>query len=227
MVAGSCIYGGRDSPSLADLTSEELNSIVGVYDPSQQGLCSGVVVAAGLALTARHCLFAERTSFADVEIVFGSDAYASTLSVPPTSVSLHPTLDAAVLRFDAAALKQIAPEWSMTAIGLYTGAVDETLVGQNVEIAGFGRADSTEGRLMFAHQEVTAIDETALTVDGPSGTGACVGDSGGPLLIGTPEGAAVLGILDQGPSDCMGGDRYIRSDLLLELVGQSVSPCGG
>jgi secreted trypsin-like serine protease len=46
-------------------------------------------------------------------------------------------------------------------------------------------------------------------------TGACVGDSGGPLLGKTMDGRIeVLGLLEAGSASCTGEDFYTRLDRL-------------
>jgi len=215
-VTAACIVGGDLEPAQVRLDAEQKRSVVAVFEPALGVLCSAVVVADGVLLTAKHCLSADRTSFDDVDLVFGADAYASTLVRHPTSVVVHNGADAALLRFDA---KTLGDAWRSTPMALYGGAIDQSLVGTPVEIAGFGQAEDSEGRLKFARQDIVAVDPATITVNTGADVGACFGDSGGPMLIGTAAGPAVLGILAWGPNDCLGGDHYVRADLLADLTG--------
>jgi secreted trypsin-like serine protease len=219
-VVHSCIVGGDLEPTQVALDANQRASVVAVFEPALGVMCSAVVIADGTVLTAKHCLSANRTTFDDVELVFGPDAYASRIVGHPTSVTLHPGADAALLRFEAASL---GDAWRSTPMALFGGAIDRSLVGTPVEIAGFGQAEDSEGQLKFARQDVVAVDPATITVNSGADVGACFGDSGGPVLIGTSAGPAVLGILAWGPDDCRGGDHYVRADLLADLTGGDCS----
>jgi secreted trypsin-like serine protease len=63
-------------------------------------------------------------------------------------------------------------------------------------------------------------------VDGEGRTGACAGDSGGPLLVADSSGQArVAGVLDRGSADCLGLDLYTRIDALADWI-ERVSALG-
>ena len=69
--------------------------------------------------------------------------------------------------------------------------------------------------LAFAIEEVSRIEQQFVVVDGRGITGACVGDSGGPLLARTDDGSVrVVGVLDDGARGCTGEDFYTRTDVL-------------
>jgi len=69
------------------------------------------------------------------------------------------------------------------------------------------------GEKRFAASTVSHIDPSFVTVQsaGVDGaTGACVGDSGGPLLAGDSGGGyQVAGFLSRGSADCRGSDIYV------------------
>jgi len=73
-----------------------------------------------------------------------------------------------------------------------------------------------------------------MHVDGYGMTGACEGDSGGPLLTRASDGSLrVAGILTAGAPSCLGQDRYVRLDTLAgwaqSITGDYVPPpqdCG-
>jgi hypothetical protein len=87
-------------------------------------------------------------------------------------------------------------------------------VGVDVELAGYGVSESRgAGSLAFVVEAITRVEESHLVVDGRGTTGACAGDSGGPLLGTTAEGdVRVLGVLDHGDASCTNEDFYTRAD---------------
>ena len=67
-------------------------------------------------------------------------------------------------------------------------------------------------------------------MDGGGVRGACLGDSGGPLLAGVP--AMLVGVLSGGSLDCVGIDRYERLDTLTTWIDDTIEraasdPCRG
>jgi secreted trypsin-like serine protease len=74
---------------------------------------------------------------------------------------------------------------------------------------------------------IVSLDATSLRVDGGGLTGACGGDSGGPLLARRQDGSfEVLGILSVGSRTCRGIDVHLRVDTQLRWLGQSgTGPC--
>jgi hypothetical protein len=89
-------------------------------------------------------------------------------------------------------------------------------VGTLVELAGLGLdEDGGHGKRRFAAETVVDLpgDGAEIVVDGLGRTGACTGDSGGPLLVRASDGTVrVAGVLTAGSADCVGRDRYLRVD---------------
>ena len=140
----------------------------------------------------------------------------------------HPQLDAALLQV-AAASQDVAP------IGQFTGDPN-AYVGATAQIAGYGFTDTgTAGDLRFAVETVVGVSPAIVTGRGVSGSGACVGDSGGPMIVRDDTGApTVLGLLSNGSAACNQTDEYLRSDVLVDWVTQTVGAtqpddgsCGG
>ena len=85
-----------------------------------------------------------------------------------------------------------------------------------VTLAGLGETEdgSLQG-LRFVNEKIVAVGNIEVTVDGIHESGACAGDSGGPLLARGNDGkAGVIGVLDRGSSSCVGRDVYLRVDRL-------------
>jgi hypothetical protein len=202
------VYHGLETSVQLGLGPEQLAAIVAVYPPGRETICSGVVVAAGVVLTAKHCADAE-------QLIVGYWA-AGTFEAPVEATTVHPTLDVAVLFVDSSALGA-----ELDPIPLLDGSVDDWWIGHSVELAGHGLTEDGElGLLRFAAEPILAIDESSIVVHGHSHSGACTGDSGGPLLARDDSGRVrVIGLLDSGHPSCVEDDRYTRTDMLASWWG--------
>jgi V8-like Glu-specific endopeptidase len=88
-----------------------------------------------------------------------------------------------------------------------------TGLGTLVQLAGFGQTDGDGRGLMFKVEEVVDITPTVLTVRAEDRTGACKGDSGGPLLVRDGSGAVVVAaVLSYGDAECRDADHYTLVD---------------
>ena len=85
-------------------------------------------------------------------------------------------------------------------------------------IAGFGWTDAasaTFGQRFFAPEAVVDIEADDLVVASPkASSGACLGDSGGPVFAMIDGQPVVLGTLEDGDSSCLGRDYFVRCDRL-------------
>jgi hypothetical protein len=211
--ASGIVGGASDAPYLG-LSESQASAVVSVtliLDGSRLNHCSGVLIAPGLALTAAHCTRGEPMFSA--ELRFGPDASAASALVVTEDREVHPELDLMLLRFDANELDSFAVEPLQPPSGPLPRSVIDTVVA----LGGYGIDDAfLEGRRSFAMERVVALDDDALIVDGAGLSGACSGDSGGPLLGRGLDGTVrVYGVLNSGSADCRGQDRYARLDRAL------------
>jgi hypothetical protein len=179
-------------------------AIGGLEDEYGTLYCTGVVVGAQWVLTARHCA-------ADDLLLGLTDAAGSEVLIPLGAAHFSDTADLALLEIpDARALAAagVAP------LALRPPQASPALnVADTLILAGVGITETGErGHLLFVEEPVAVIDAALITVDGQGKTGACSGDSGGPLLARKGEGFEVAGILSEGQASCMGLDRYTRVD---------------
>jgi hypothetical protein len=204
------IVGGADDADYLALTPDEREAIVAIsLGSADVPHCSGALLGGSLVLTAWHCV----GDASPAALLVGSPRAGYW---PVAAVHANEQADLALL-FLVDALPgrplRLAP------------AVGDTWRGRRVALAGYGLNDrSAAQRLLFATTEVTAIDATYLTTSGFGAAGACLGDSGGPLLGRADDGSVVvLGILSDGSVSCELEDRYRRVDSVAGWLRESVA----
>jgi hypothetical protein len=213
------IVGGSGDDALLPLAPEELNAIVAlrVTADSVASWCSGVVIADGLAITAGHCVESESGQLFTLELLFGRDTLDAVATVPIEGYEKHPELDVAAVRFRPPAALTVRP------IPLLNEALDDGWIGSPAELAGYGFTErDTIGERHFVVERIAEYDDTHVVVAGNGISGACTGDSGGPLYTRANDGQlAVVGILDEGDASCVGLDYYTRADLISDWLGSA------
>jgi secreted trypsin-like serine protease len=188
-------------------------------------ICSGTLVSSNLVLTAGHCTVNETTGALNrasgYRVVTGTVDWAQ----PPRTISrvskvrVDPNYDPKGPKHDAGLLVLSSPV-SHPAVALWhSGPING---GTPAEIAGWGETSVGSGppnRLRWAStvvQSASYCDHAAgsnftfdpasmlCSLDTPSDrTGACSGDSGGPLLARQSGGTMMeVGVTSVGPANC-------------------------
>lgn len=192
----SLLFGTKQSPYIGLPSSQEV-AIGHLVDDDDFLVCSFTLVTTSVALTARHCL-----ADGNLRAVF-TDRKGTTWKSEILNPEVHPELDLAIFR-----LPQVPDV--VAAIPIVSEPL-ELQKGTLVELAGRGLTElNSIGLIRFVVEEVVDFDSASVSVSGDGHSGACFGDSGGPMLVRTAAGHPAVGaVLSVGSRDCLGIDTYI------------------
>jgi hypothetical protein len=171
------------------------NQIVMVLSRSgrQAGFCSGIVLTRTIILTAAHCV----ANASDTRVYLPGQPL-----LPLSRIAKHPDFHADAPRtrsrsIDLALVEIAEPLPAEFAVPAFAGA-QRYEAGTAFEIAGFGvsREDDakTSGTLRAGHVMLRApLSSVLLWLEDPQHeTGACTGDSGGPVFTEGGKLAAII-----------------------------------
>jgi hypothetical protein len=194
----SAVVGGALSSPYVGL--DYVDTVVPLVDDDGATVCTAFAVDAKTLLTAAHCF--PRATAAVVQ----NETFALVIADdPPLRVDLE-----AVGLADAPMLRPLRVARDVASL---------IAPGSLVEVAGFGESDAGVGQAQYAVLSIAEITEQSLVTDAQGYGGACLGDSGSPLLTRDSDGNAVaLGILTAGSSTCRGMDESLRADVSGALV---------
>lgn len=220
------IYGGSRKGGNSGLGSGHVRAVVSLLEPlSQRFVCTGILINRDAAVTAAHC---NATAGSEVRVSGGRNGTTHVVN----KVERFIGADVSLLHLTEAV------EGDLEFFSLAGPASGVTLVGRSADVAGRGLNGSTAwtGDLLFIESIIEKVDENAIRVRGAvEGTGACFGDSGGPLLDRDSLGQVRwLGLLSKGSASCVGTDTFVPSwsivEWLQELnieIGRPLNSCAG
>ena len=191
-------------------------------------LCTGALIAPDVVLTAGHCIGIHPVEVVANTIDFGMPGGEA---VRVKSATAYPDWQN---KYDVGVLVLDHP----LAVKPRLVASACKLAGAQVRVVGFGlTAKNGMGSNSRLHEAMLPVIDAACTKDpgcapavspdgeftaGGRGTDSCFGDSGGPLYLDTPKGAALIGVVSRGESvngqPCGGGGIYVRADKVMPWV---------
>ncbi len=185
------------SPSAVEPTAESAQPIVGgavdrtttsvvsVHREGATELCTGVVVAPRVVLTAGHCVWAPGR----YTVGFGDDGRAPEAQIEVTRVALYPTATSTESDLaggiDLAAL-ELASDAAVPPMPVRSAPLPGELLGARVDVIGVGRSglsSPTSSPRARVSTTVSRVCSRLLRL-GDGTANACDGDSGGAVLYG-------------------------------------------
>lgn len=206
------VYGGTEKPTLVTLESKQIAAV------GHLGHCTGTIIDARWALSARHCKLQPGDTFC-----VGDRYDDAQVCIPVRRVISHPLADLALLELADDADSYLP---GLTPIPVLSEVMSCERVGELAEAAGFGTSAYADfGRRYFTAETVVGLTRDFITIHGLGRRGLCNGDSGGPLLVANAAGETrVAATLSYGEVSCRGRDEFWRVDLAYDWIQDHIAP---
>jgi MYXO-CTERM domain-containing protein len=182
-----------------------------VYAADDRQTCTGTMITPYVVVTAAHCLV---DGYRGLSVVVGPDASGAPIGVVDGLV--HPLWDATSGANDVGVLFLAAPV-TAPPLPVPTGALDAELPGAIVRLVGYGETAGgagDDGIKRTGTAMVIAVRAGEIDL-GPGPSLACVGDSGGPVLLDVGGVETLVGVVSRGDGACAVMTTAIRLDVHL------------
>lgn len=199
-------------------------------DKSVLQSCTAVLVAPKVLLTAAHCVDSTDHPNYTYGVFPDADAsqYDTLVKLIPhlkavTAVHAHPsyTPDLPFAADYDIATVELQDALPVAPLPMRSTPVTSSIANMPALIVGYGQTTYQQfNQTRYSAMTVVTAVEGDTIVVGDNVKRSCLGDSGGPAIIG----GEVTGIDSYGPTGCSGAAHYRRVDSYASFIGQYVPP---